>query len=100
MQNVIRGKTNAQNFENSDAFSQFGFRLYNNPFINLVNEIHIFSCYICRMLESADAIDDSDDEVDYTKMDQGNKKGPVGRWDFDTQEEYSDYMSNKEALPK
>jgi IK cytokine len=31
---------------------------------------------------------------------QGNKKGPVGRWDFDTQEEYSDYMSKKEALPK
>jgi len=43
---------------------------------------------LCRMMESADAIDDSDDEVDYTKMDQGNKKGPVGRWDFDTQEEY------------
>lgn len=36
-----------------------------------------------------DAIDDSDDEVDYTKMDLGNKKGPIGRWDFDTQEEYS-----------
>ncbi|XP_064636750.1 protein Red-like [Lineus longissimus] len=52
------------------------------------------------MMESADAIGDSDDEVDYTKMDMGNKKGPVGRWDFDTQEEYSDYMSNKEALPK
>jgi IK cytokine len=52
------------------------------------------------MAESADAIDDSDDEVDYTKMDQGNKKGPVGRWDFDTQEEYSNYMSSKEALPK
>jgi len=51
-------------------------------------------------MESADAIDDSDDEVDYTKMDQGNKKGPVGRWDFDTQEEYSSYMSTKEALPK
>lgn len=51
-------------------------------------------------MESADAIDDSDDEVDYTKMDQGNKKGPIGRWDFDTQEEYSDYMANKEALPK
>ncbi|MGH0131412.1 UNVERIFIED_CONTAM: hypothetical protein FKN15_046465, partial [Acipenser sinensis] len=43
---------------------------------------------------------DSDDEVDYSKMDQGNKKGPLGRWDFDTQEEYSDYMNNKEALPK
>lgn len=24
----------------------------------------------------------------------------AGRWDFDTQEEYSDYMSTKEALPK
>lgn len=52
------------------------------------------------MMESADAIDDSDDEADYTKMDQGNKKGPVGRWDFDTQEEYSSYMSSREALPK
>lgn len=47
--------------------------------------------------EMNDAIDDSDDEVDYTKMDLGNKKGPIGRWDFDTQEEYSDYMSTKEA---
>ncbi|XP_072256787.1 protein Red [Pyxicephalus adspersus] len=43
---------------------------------------------------------DSDEEVDYSKMDQGNKKGPLGRWDFDTQEEYSEYMNNKEALPK
>ncbi|GLH10552.1 Protein Red [Gryllus bimaculatus] len=50
--------------------------------------------------EMQDAIDDSDDEVDYTKMDLGNKKGPIGRWDFDTQEEYSDYMNSKEALPK
>ena len=45
-------------------------------------------------------MDDSDEEVDYTKMDLGNKKGPVGRWDFDTAEEYADYMSQKEALPK
>ncbi|KAF0310593.1 Protein Red [Amphibalanus amphitrite] len=37
--------------------------------------------------EMADAIDDSDDEADYSKMDMGNKKGPIGRWDFDTQEE-------------
>ncbi|KOB69011.1 Red protein [Operophtera brumata] len=50
--------------------------------------------------EMDDAIDDSDDEVDYTKMDAGNKKGPIGRWDFDTQEEYSAYMGSKEALPK
>ena len=56
------------------------------------------TCY--SLEESYDALGDSDDEVDYTKMDQGNKKGPVGRWDFDTQEEYSDYMANKEALPK
>lgn len=50
--------------------------------------------------EMDDAIIDSDDEVDWTKMDKGNKKGPIGRWDFDTAEEYSDYMSSKEALPK
>ncbi|XP_054162018.1 protein Red-like [Oppia nitens] len=50
--------------------------------------------------ENDDAILDSDDEVDYSKMDLGNKKGVVGRWDFDTAEEYGDYMSNKEALPK
>lgn len=62
--------------------------------------IVINSCFHDSMEEAADAVDDSDDEVDYTKMDQGNKKGPVGRWDFDTQEEYSDYMANKEALPK
>lgn len=31
---------------------------------------------------------------------QGNKKGPVGRWDFDTAEEYGEYMNKKEALPK
>ena len=42
--------------------------------------------------EMVDAIDDSDDEADYSKMDMGNKKGPVGRWDFDTAEEYADYM--------
>lgn len=50
--------------------------------------------------EMNDAIYDSDDEVDYSKMDLGNKKGPIGRWDFDTAEEYSDYMNQKEALPK
>lgn len=52
------------------------------------------------MEEADDALGDSDDEADFSKMDQGNKKGPIGRWDFDTQEEYSDYMANKEALPK
>jgi IK cytokine len=50
--------------------------------------------------EMDDAIIDSDDEADFSKMDNGNKKGPIGRWDFDTQEEYSEYMSTKEALPK
>lgn len=30
--------------------------------------------------EMNDAIDDSDDEVDYSKMDLGNKKGPIGRF--------------------
>lgn len=52
------------------------------------------------MDEAADAIDDSDDEADYTKMDMGNKKGPVNRWDFENDEQYQEYMSKKEALPK
>ena len=63
-----------------------------------------------------DAIGDSDDEADFSKLDFGNKKGPVGRyalssylgffywhffrWDFDTAEEYADYMGSKEAIPK
>lgn len=50
--------------------------------------------------ENDDAILDSDDEADYSKMDLGNKKSYVNRWDFDTAEEYGDYMSNKEAMPK
>lgn len=52
------------------------------------------------LAEMNDAIEDSDEEADFSKMDLGNKKGPVGRWDFDTAEEYADYMSNKEAMPK
>merc|ERR1719431_631659 len=52
------------------------------------------------LAEMDDAIGDSDDEADFSKMDMGNKKGPVGRWDFDTPEEYADYMGSKEAMPK
>ncbi|XP_050688454.1 protein Red-like isoform X2 [Eriocheir sinensis] len=65
----------------------------------LVGNDYYTECYP-GMAEMQDAIDDSDDEADYTKMDMGNKKGPVGRWDFDTQEEYSDYMNQREAMPK
>lgn len=50
--------------------------------------------------EMHDAIEDSDDEVDYTKMDLGYLKGAVSRWDFDSQEDYNEYLSNKEALPR
>ena len=31
---------------------------------------------------------------------QGNKKGPVKRWDFDTEDDYSEYQSRREAMPK
>merc|ERR1719419_2074689 len=47
-----------------------------------------------------DAIDSDDEGPDYTKMDQGNKKGPLGRWDFENPEEYGAYMNSKEAMPK
>merc|ERR1712083_1285748 len=58
---------------------------------------HYAECYP-GMTEMDDAIDDSEDEADYSKMDLGNKKGPIGRWDFDTAEEYADYMSKKRGL--
>eukprot|EP00794_Sanderia_malayensis_P007376 gene7376-8196_t len=51
-------------------------------------------------IEMADAAGDSDDEADYTKMDLGNKKGPIGRWDFDNEDEYNTYMESREAMPK
>ncbi|XP_078356327.1 protein Red-like [Oculina patagonica] len=43
---------------------------------------------------------DSDEEADYSKMDLGNKKGPIKRWDFENEEDYHSYMENREALPK
>jgi len=57
-------------------------------------------CYPCSQFHISNGNEESDEEADYSKMDQGNKKGPVGRWDFDTAEEYSSYMSKKEATPK
>jgi IK cytokine len=50
--------------------------------------------------EEMDATYDSDEDADYTKMDLGNKKGPVKRWDFENEEDYASYQSNREALPK
>lgn len=57
-------------------------------------------CYPSTQFNISGIGEDSDEEADYSKMDTGSKKGPVGRWDFDTQEEYSSYMSKREALPK
>lgn len=31
---------------------------------------------------------------------QGNKKGPIKRWDFENEEDYNQYQSKREALPK
>ena len=46
-----------------------------------------------------DALGDSDEE-DLSKMDKGSKKGPLNRWDFETAEEFEEYKSKQEALPK
>lgn len=70
-----------------------------NGLMEAANEMEYAECYP-GLAEMYDATGDSDDEADYSKMDMGNKKGPVGRWDFDTTEEYADYMNKKEALPK
>lgn len=56
--------------------------------------------YFYRTRAEEDVNMDSDEEPEYDKMDMGSKKGAVGRWDFDSQEEYSSYMGNKEATPK
>ena len=56
--------------------------------------------FMNRTMAEEDVNIDSDDEPDLDKMDTGSKKGPIGRWDFDTAEEYSDYMGQKEAMPK
>ena len=40
---------------------------------------HYAECYP-GMTEMNDAIDDSDEEADYSKMDLGNKKGPLGKY--------------------
>eukprot|EP00116_Pleurobrachia_bachei_P011646 sb/3471908/ len=55
-------------------------------------------CYPGAMEETATY--DSDEEADYSKMDMGNKKGPLTRWDFDSEDKYNSYMDNREALPK
>ena len=41
--------------------------------------IRYAECYP-GLAEMDDAVIDSDDEADFSKMDMGNKKGPVGRW--------------------
>jgi len=56
-------------------------------------------CYPGAM-EEAGATYDSDEDADYTKMDMGNKKGPLTRWDFEDEEKYNKYMEGREAMPK
>ena len=43
---------------------------------------------------------ESDEEADFSKMDNGTKKGPITRWDFANEEAYSDYQLQREAMPK
>jgi len=62
-------------------------------------EDYYSECYP-GMPENDDAIVDSDEEEDLSKMDTGKKKGPLNRWDFETHEEYAEYMDQKEAMPK
>lgn len=61
-------------------------------------DAHYMECYPGGM--DADYNYESEEEVDYSKMDMGNKKGPIKRWDFETEEEYNAYMERREALPK
>ncbi|PAV90419.1 hypothetical protein WR25_17052 isoform B [Diploscapter pachys] len=42
----------------------------------------------------------SDEEEDFSKMDPGNKKGVIKRWDFSTEEEFESYQASREANPR
>ncbi|XP_014240668.1 protein Red-like [Cimex lectularius] len=55
-------------------------------------------CYPGQV-ESVEATYDSDEAADYSMMDRA-RKSAVGRWDFDHEEDYSEYMTRREALPK
>ena len=90
-----------------------------NVTLGVINHI-VLELSDCSGMEEMDATVNSDDEADFTKMDmvcyifflstfplslslslsQGNRKGPVKRWDFDTDEDYGNYQSSREALPK
>lgn len=50
--------------------------------------------------EMYEAAGESDDDADYSKMDMGNRRGPIKRWDFEDHEDYEKYMESKEAMPK
>ena len=36
----------------------------------------------------------------FVSVTQGNKKGPVKRWDFESEDDYNKYQSAREAMPK
>ncbi|CAD6188608.1 unnamed protein product [Caenorhabditis auriculariae] len=55
-------------------------------------------CYPGGMAELAGNWDS--DEEDFTKMDMGQRKGPVNRFDFENEADYEKYQGSREALPK
>lgn len=58
-------------------------------------------CYPSMQYEIGGVTNDSDEDVDVTKMDLGKSgKGPMNRFDFDNEDDYGDYMAKREALPK
>jgi len=73
-----------------------------NPLLGISDQAtdSYMECFPSNQFHIGNAGEDSDEEADYLKMDQGNKKGPLGRWDFENNEEYSKYKSKQEATPK
>ena len=58
-------------------------------------------CYPSMQYEIGGVTNDSDEDVDVTKMDLGKSgKGPMNRFDFDNEDDYGEYMAKREALPK
>ena len=78
--------------------------------MDMVCTIHVCGCKRCfihmYIAVNSEHQQSHDSHVTYLLiilsclLQQGNKKGPVKRWDFENEDEYSSYQSRREALPK
>ena len=67
--------------------------VFMDRFFIFINLFRYDECYPGGLAEMEGCWDS--DEEDFSKMDLGNKKPPVKRWDFEDQEEYEKYQVSR-----